>query len=384
MRTVAAGQRWWSTAFPQIVDAAGPIVVTAVVLLAASGNNAGGLKQLDLLGAGLIVVSNLPTAFRRRAPLVTLLVCCAGMAAFAATGYWEALNVMGSLLALYTVAARYPPTTSIPAAALQVATAVSAAFVTGAVTFWIVTMLTPQFSSTAWILGNRARILARHKEKPTTLLDHSSTHGTGRTIIEERVRLARELHGIVTHHLSSIARRAGLARYSFYTDPETAYAAVRSIGDASGQALEDLRRLLTLLLDPTRPDAAELVGVALGVDRLSWLVDNLTASGTPITLTVTGVTRRLTPGVDLCLYRIVQTSLSTAHSGAAVTVDYHPTRVVVRITDNEPSPTHPDTPDLTNLREWAELYGGTLIIRASPQHGRQVVLTLPIADPADT
>ncbi|WP_157195626.1 sensor histidine kinase [Nocardia tenerifensis] len=384
MRTVAAGgQRRWRAAFPQIIDAAGPIVVTVVVLLAAHGNYAAGHKRLDLFGVVLVLVSTLPTAFRRRAPIVSLLVCCAGVTAFAAAGYWEALNVLGSLMALYSVAARYPPPISIPAAALQVAAGVSAAFGTGEVTFWVVTVLTPQFSSAAWTLGNLARVTPHRGRNRGAQLDPSGRTGARRAVVEERVRLARELNITVAQHMSSIARWADLARHVFYTDPEAAKVAVQSIENASRTALDDIRRLLTLLrLDVPGPDQAQAAGVGLGVERLGWLVDSVTAAGAAVTLSVTGTICRLTPGADLCLYRIVQESLTDmpAHARATVAVDYRAEHVVVHITGSGiETPRSRRTRDAgPGLREWAELYGGTLTMTTSSQHTFRVALTLPI------
>lgn len=380
-------------AYPRIRDIGGPIFATAVVLYAAHSNYATGPKRLDLLGAGLIMVSNLPVVLRNRAPILVLLVCCAGMSAFAAAGYWEALNGVGALAALYTVAGRYPPRRSIPAAFVEMAAAVYCGLVTGAVAFWLLMVLTPQFSFTAWMLGNFGRVLDARNRQLTTLTEQLALDRTARArraVIEERVRLARELHDVVAHHMSAISVQAGLARYVFRTDPDTAYTAVQAIGAASGKALEDMRRLLTLLrFDPEQPLDAELAEVGLGVDRLDELAATMSAAGVPVTVTVTGTVRALAPGVELCIYRVVQESLTNVlkHAGPArarVSVDYREHEIVVHVVDDGrgSAPPRQDSghgQGLIGMRERAKLYGGTLTTGARAQGGFGVVLTLPLS-----
>ncbi|WP_225729021.1 MULTISPECIES: sensor histidine kinase [unclassified Nocardia] len=389
----AAPGRRWKAAAPLLLDIGGSIVITATVLLAAASNYATGPVRLDALGAVFIAVANLPVMLRRRAPITALVVCCAGMALFAASGYWEALNGSGSLWAMYTVATRYRSTRSVPAAALHAATQVFAAMITGAVALWLILVLAPMFSAGAWVLGNLKRVLDERNERLAALteqLERDRIERARRAVVEERVRLARELHDVVAHHMSAISIQAGLARYVFHTDPGTAYTALQAIGDASGKAMADMRRLLTLLrLDPDQPPNAELLEVEPGIDRLGELVDGITAAGVPTTLAVTGAVRELTSGAELCIYRVVQESLTNVlkHAGAthaAVTVDFRPSEVVVRIVDdgsgavpggNSATQGH----GLIGMRERAKLYGGTLTANTQVQKGFGVVLTLPMS-----
>ncbi|GAA5094224.1 sensor histidine kinase [Nocardia iowensis] len=393
MWTVTSLRPRFIAVLPRIRDIGGPIGFTAAALLAAHSNYATGPKELDLLGAALIVLSNLPVVWRQRAPILTLLICCTGMVAFALAGYWEALNGAGALLAVYTVAGRYPPSRSIPAAVLHTLTQIFVAVISDEMALWMILVLAPQFSLTAWMLGNLKRVLAARNERLAALterLDRDRIARARRAVIEERVRLARELHDVVAHHMSAISIQAGLARYVFHSDPDTAYTAVQAIGDASGKALEDMRRLLTLLrLDPEHPRDAQLIDVGLGVDRLGELVDNVTAAGVPVDLAVTGTVRRLPAGVELCIYRVVQESLTNVlkHAGKAqvrVTVDYRASEVVVEVVDDGPGTVHgtvsaAEGHGLIGMRERAKLYGGKLTAGALPQKGFRVVLSLPIA-----
>lgn len=389
---MALAQRW-KAALPRIRDIGGPIVITAAALLAAHSNYATGPEQLDLLGVVLIVMSNLPVLWRNRAPLLTFLVCCTGMVGFAAAGYWEALNGAGVLLALYTVAARYPPSRSIPAAVMHTLVQVFSAYATGHVAIWMIMVLAPQFSLTAWMLGNTQRMLVVRNEQLTDLteqLDRDRIARARRAVVEERVRLARELHDVVAHHMAAISIQAGLARYVFHTDSHTAYTAVQAIGDASGKALEDMRRLLTLLrLDPDRSDDTPLLELGLGVDHLDELADSIAAAGIPVTVAVNGHVRRLAPGPELCIYRVIQESLTNVlkHAGKAhvtVTLTYRVNDIVVEIVDNGAGTSRAEGAStggqgLIGMRERAKLYGGTVTVGALPQKGFRVVLTLPMS-----
>ncbi|MCM6787873.1 sensor histidine kinase [Nocardia sp. CDC159] len=377
---------------PQIRDIGGPIVITAAVLLATHSNYATGPKQLDLLGAALIMLSNLPVILRHRAPIAVFLTCSAGTVAFSAAGYWEALNPTGTLLALYTVASCRPPDRSIPAAVLHTLTQAFSGIVSGEIALWLLAVLAPQFSLTAWMLGNHKRVLATRNAQLAELteqLERDRLERARRAVVDERVRLARELHDVVAHHMAAISIQAGLARYVFHSDPNTAFTAVRAIGDASGKAMADMRRLLTLLrLDSEAPGAGQLVDVGLDVDRLDDLVKSVTDAGVPVTLAITGARRRLNAGAELCIYRVVQEALTNVlkHAGdarARVTLDYRAAEVVVTIVDDGRGPPREGPPNmghgLIGMRERARLYGGTLSANAHACRGFEVTLRLPVS-----
>ncbi|NUR58961.1 MAG: sensor histidine kinase [Catenulispora sp.] len=236
-----------------------------------------------------------------------------------------------------------------------------------------------------------------------------------RAVLMERIRIARELHDVTAHHLSVIAVQAGVARFVLDKEPETADQALRAISEVGSEGLAELRRLISLL----RPEDEEAVGLpaadppAPGVAQLPVLIERVGLSGTPSRYTVAGHQRPLPAGIELCVYRVVQESLTNVlkHAPASsveVRLEYEAEHVRVTVADTGPHSltgalalrtTVPPAAvtqaarhsgsgvGLTGMRERAALYGGELSAGRKPDGGFEVSLTLPInaveADDAD-
>jgi signal transduction histidine kinase len=143
-------------------------------------------------------------------------------------------------------------------------------------------------------------------------------HEGERTLLEERQRIARELHDVVAHHMSVIAIQAEAAPYKTADPPPEL---VESFGDIRASALSGLNELRRVLgvLRSDQPDVAPQPGL----DDLDGLIESARSGGVTVTTTVTGTRRPLPEGVDLSAYRIVQEALSNAmrHApGSAVQV----------------------------------------------------------------
>lgn len=224
-----------------------------------------------------------------------------------------------------------------------------------------------------------------------------------RAVLMERIRIARELHDVTAHHLSVIAVQAGLARYVLDTDSQTADQALRTISEVGSEGLAELRRLISLL----RPEDDEGIRAraddrpAPGIAQLPVLIERVGLSGTPSRYAVAGHQRPLPAGIELCVYRVVQESLTNAlkhapGSSVDVRLEYEPERVRVTISDtgvHSVPPQRSRTPrsaaaqaahhtgagvGLTGMRERAALYGGELSAGRKPDGGFEVVLTLPL------
>jgi signal transduction histidine kinase len=201
------------------------------------------------------------------------------------------------------------------------------------------------------------------------------------------VRIARELHDIVAHHMSVISLQAGLAQYVLDTDLPTARKAITTVGDTSREALTEMRRLLDVL----RVDQDDDYRPQPGLAALDDLVERARSAGLPVDVVVTGDVRDLQPGPDLCAYRVAQESLTNVlkHAGPAkarIDVDYGEQTLVLKVTDdgvvdNRAAATHPSH-GIRGMRERAELYGGVLTAGLLPEGGFGVVLRLPMAEVA--
>jgi signal transduction histidine kinase len=208
-----------------------------------------------------------------------------------------------------------------------------------------------------------------------------------RAVLEERARIARELHDVVAHHMSLIAVRAETAPYRLADLPESARAEFGSLSEVAREALAEMRRLLGVL----RHDQPAALAPQPQLADLPALVDAARQAGVPVELSAPPALGRVPPGVGVCAYRIVQESLSNASQhapGAAVTVSvgHEAGAVLLRVANgpggpagapgNEHGPGH----GLTGMRERVALLGGSLSAGPAPDGGFVVSAVLPIGE----
>jgi signal transduction histidine kinase len=183
--------------------------------------------------------------------------------------------------------------------------------------------------------------------------------------LEERARIARELHDVVAHHMSVIAMQAEAAPYKIPDLPPAAADTFTIVRDAARDALAETRRVVGLLRSA---DEGAEKRPQPGLDLLEELAGAARQAGLTVDLTIVGVPRPLPAGLDLSAYRIVQESLSNAARyapGAKVGVEirYQRQELVVRVSDDGPHGT-PQEPGgghgLVGMRERATMLGGTL------------------------
>jgi signal transduction histidine kinase len=206
-------------------------------------------------------------------------------------------------------------------------------------------------------------------------------------IMEERARIARELHDVVAHHVSVIAVEAETARLTTPDMPDEGKRRLAAIGQTARDSLTELRRLLGVLRADGHPEAAR--SPQPGLDRLTELIDSARAAGTAVRLTLEGDAAPLPPGVDLTAYRIVQEALTNARRhapGASVDVrlDYEEGLLRLRVSDDGPGPPAADTSGdgLLGMQERATMVGGRLRTGEAEGGGFLVEAELPTARPA--
>lgn len=383
------GRRVRAAVLP-VLETVVPLALVGSVLVSAYNNYLTGPRPLDVTGAALILLANLPVLVRRRAPVTVLVLCCAGTVAFAAWGYWEALNASGTLIAVYTVAVYRSHRVSVLCCVAGIAAAAYAGVAVGGGAAWLLVLLPTAYTVTAWALGDTRRQLILRNEQLAELTEQLNRDREARArhaVAQDRIRIARDLHDVVAHHMSVVSVQAGLARYVFESDPATAVAALRTIGTASSDALAEMRLMLAVLRpdQDAAGDGASPAG-AVRLDQLDVLAERVTAAGVPVTLTVLGTARPLPAGVETCAFRAVQESLTNTlkHAGPAraeVTVEYRADQVVVRVADDGRGPAVPaggaGGHGLVGMRERAGLYGGSVAAGARPGGGFQVEVTLP-------
>jgi signal transduction histidine kinase len=209
-----------------------------------------------------------------------------------------------------------------------------------------------------------------------------------RALLEERARIARELHDIVAHHMSVIAVRTETAPFRIPELPPAAKDDMAETSAIAREALSEMRRLLGVLRGAeTNPELAPQPGI----DRLDTLIAAVRGAGLAVGVEVTGAERPLPPGVELSAYRIVQEALSNTlrhapGARATVVVAYQPDCLRVRVHNDAPAvraarrqPAQPGQ-GIIGMRERAAMLGGELRAAPTAEGGYLVEGLLPLGD----
>jgi signal transduction histidine kinase len=378
----------------------GPAIFAAFLQLVGAGaaaRDGGVYRPMDLFAYALLLAGPLALLWRRRAPVVVFAIAAAasiGFATFAAP-HWQ--YAAAPAIALFTLAklGRF-----------------RAAIVGAAVAYVVYLLLTWVFAAelgvpagarpdlgTAVVLatgpallifmGGAAKARGEHLAemmKVRAERARAKQEQEKRQASEERLRIARELHDVLGHHLSLINVQAGVGLHLMDNRPEQAREALAAIKSASAEALREVRAVLGVL---RTEDEAAPRQPALGLSRL----DDLTAdAGLPVTTKVTGDPRELPAEVDRAAYRIVQEALTNVrkHAGpdaaAVVAVDYLPTALHLAVRNDGPVGATTETDGtgsgIAGMRARAQSLGGSL--EAGPvDDGYLVSALLPIADPEE-
>lgn len=387
-------------AAPVAADA-GVGVGVAVLLLAASWTDAGppwisDPRPLDAVAVGLVGGVAGALALRRRYPIPVLVALNAVALAWSAAHYPGRLITLTPLIACYTLAAARGWRWGLAGAlvtALNALVAVRMAF--GAAEPAGTSISAVLMAATAGAAGTavgyyRALLVATRAQLAREAKTHQEQ--ARRRAVEERLRIARELHDIFGHTMANISVQAGVGIHLFNTRPAQAVEALTTIKQISDQALTDIKTILGVLRadnDPDRPRTPRG-----GLDQLEALLDPVRAAGVRPRLTVHGNARPLPAAVDLAAYRIIQEALTNVlrHARArTVQIDlrYEPERVVIQVLDDgsAPSPGQAsangqDGHGISGMRERTLALSGEFTAGPHPDGGFQVRSALPLPDQA--
>jgi signal transduction histidine kinase len=390
-------------ASPLAVDALIAFGLTALSLITVAGG-ARDLGSVDPLSLVLLSLQTMPLIVRRRWPVVVLAVTFAATVFHALIAPDVVNSTLGFLFALFTVAELRDRRTSAPAA-LVAATLVGVVIAkSGTLPASLSSLVQTELAVfVTWILGTWARDRRRQLETAEERADRLEREREAldrRAVAEERERIARELHDVVTHHVSVIVIQAGAAERAIDRRPEDARTAIQAIDATARQALGDMRRMLGILGRATAASgsgpgegSAEDLAPMPGLDRLGELLEQVRAAGTPVELSVTGERRALDPGIELSAYRIIQEALTNAlrHAPGArtrVAVGYRPAALEIEVDDDGGTQAQPagaaalSSPPraghgLIGMRERVAVFGGEF--SAGPTgRGFRVKATLPL------
>jgi signal transduction histidine kinase len=357
----------WFGRNPVAVDVVIPLALTIVSIGRFAADHKSGSVGLWLVMVGVLS----PLALRRRAPeAVFATVTAVALLAVAIARELGPVLAAALLLALYTVAAHRTRRTALICAGLFEAWTVIAlvrwapegeklsaiVLMTGTATAAVMIGVNLQ-TRRAYLaaLEDRAARLERERDQQARL-----------AVAQERTRIAREVHDIVSHSLSVMVALADGAAATAPTSPPRAAGAMRQVADTGRQAIGEMRRMLgTLRTDEPGADRHPQPGIA----QLEGLLAEVRAAGLPCRLTVEGRPRELAPGAQLAVYRIVQESLTNIRkhadgpTGARVQLHYLEESIELEIADdgrrNGAAAARPGH-GVAGMRERAAAYGGTV------------------------
>jgi signal transduction histidine kinase len=333
----------------------------------------------------LVAVAPVALAWRRSHPWWVLAVTSAAVGIYTALGYVNGAALLAPLVALYTVALVSPLRQALLAAmftlvSLGVLTAVFNPLGTFSGTFPVFPAVVAVALFAGIAVGNRRGRLAA-LEARAELAERTREDEARRRVDAERLRIARELHDVVAHTMSTINVQAGAVGYAHPDLPEPVLQALAVIKEGSKRGLGELRTILSVLRqvdenEPTQP--------APGLGVMGSLVATVSAAGLPTEVHTTGTERALPAPIDLTAYRIIQESLTNALRHAApasaiVHLAFEPMHLDIDVCDTGPGPTGGSAGHgLRGMTERATAMGGTLTAGPGPRGGFRVHARLPL------
>lgn len=342
------------------------------------------------LAIAAAVVFSATLAWRRRVPLLppaaalgVIVLSNVAIPAFAETP--PAAFLFGLVVAVYSAGAHTEGRSTI-AAALLIGAAIPAAAIESGEPFTLTDVgFTAVIFAGPFVGG---RILRHRRTRERALkgraveLEREGRERERTAVAEERARIARELHDVVSHAVSVVLLQARGARRVLSHEEVEVREALDAIERSSGAALEEMRRLLGLL---RQGDEELALAPQPSLSRIGDLAESVGRAGLPVELSIDGEVGSLPPGVDISAYRIVQEALTNAlrHAGptrARVLIRRTPADLEIEVIDDGAGAGHGDGSGhgLVGMRERVAVYGGQLRVGERPGGGYAVSARLPL------
>ncbi|TYP90525.1 sensor histidine kinase [Blastococcus xanthinilyticus] len=399
-----AGVRARIHAHPLLLDAVVSVVVVVVdyfFVPSVSGNPAPTAAELALIGLTLAAVT-----LRHRWPVRALALTVAGASIVVLLYGIESVATLAPLVALYAVALRSDRRTTLLAWASSAAV-LAAAGALGALAApgdgpWQDALQVVSWSAAVAAVGNglrnRRAYLAAVEERAARA-ERTREEEARRRVAEERMRIARDLHDVVAHHIAVVTVQAGVAQHLMTSQPEAATEALGTVRRSAAAVLEELGDILSVLRGPGEPTVSG--APAPGLARLDALIESFAAAGLEVDWSLSGAPQDLAPTVDLVAYRVLEEGLTNAlkyGTGTAhLSVEYRTTTLVLQVRNTvrilTPAGSAHETPDgpapsgsalsgtghgLLGMRERAAAVGGSLTAAPTPAGTFLVTAELPL------
>jgi signal transduction histidine kinase len=390
---VAVGE--WRARLDRWSDPVLALLVFALSLLPLLNWSACGCPPVPAWGFALMTAQCLPLVGRRRWPFAATLVCGVMTVAYTVSGLPEPALPYAGLVAIYSAAAHASARLA-QIAALVAVIALAVALVLDAPRSDLQDALVMYLVfSVAWLLGNGVRDRRQRTaelEERASALERTRTAEAERAVVQERNRIAREMHDVVAHHVSMMVVQAEAGPVALERDPARAVESFEIISASGKQVLREMRRLLGVL----RADPQDRLAPQPGISDVAALVDRVRAAGLDVQLRVAGRARDLPPAVDLSAFRLLQEALTNVlrHAGtarASVLVEYRPDVLHLEVLDDgigaasstangERGISGEQGHGLLAMRERMRLVSGSVEAGPRPEGGWAVRARLPLGD----
>jgi signal transduction histidine kinase len=401
--SVYSRARCWGGAHPLAPDVVLALAVLLCMIVASFAHPRGGqgfgtpigVHTPSALSITLMAVSAATLVLRRRQPVCVLLATGALTVVELVTGDPPAPVVFAVVIALYTVAARTdrPTTWRLGLATMAVLTAVAMGFGAGpwyaqenlAIFAW-----TGMAGAAGDAVRSRRAFVDAMRERAERA-ERTREEEARRRVAEERLRIARDLHDVVAHHIALVNVQAGVASHVMDKRPDQAKEALAHVREASRSAIDELRATVGLLRQSGDPEAP--TEPAPGLAHLDGLVETFRNAGLPVQCVVAEAPAQLPAAVDLAVYRVVQEALTNVrkHAGAGAKAEVSVVRVgaevEVTVLDDGAGTGEPSEGGghgLLGMRERVSALAGTLVAEPRYGGGFRVQAILPVKPrPAD-
>ncbi|SMD26562.1 sensor histidine kinase [Kibdelosporangium aridum] len=361
--------RQYANDHPRVVDAA----LIALLLLAESGTATLNSNLPDAVGdlgwssaLPLAAAASLALLWRRSHPRAVVVFTALCVTAMGGVGYLiTPLNLAPVMVALYELAMRVPGRTTRLYCVGVTALIVAASVLGNQYGYpWPLVILSPIFFlPLPVVLGATVQLRARHH------------------VTEERLRIARELHDVVAHHMALANAQAGTAAYLVRSRPDQVQQILTELTGTTATALRELKATVGLLRHTD--DTSSPLEPAPGLGRLPELTASFASAGLTVEVTIDGMQQPLPPDVDLAAFRIIQEALTnvTKHAEvdtAGVRLSYRDNRLTITVDNHGKPATVGAGFGLIGMRERARSAGGQFRAGPRPEGGFTVVTELPI------
>ncbi|MGI5425309.1 sensor histidine kinase [Streptomyces sp. CA-179760] len=354
------------------------------------------LRTPDPLSLVLMVLGAAALVFRRRAPMTVLALTGTFSVIESVTGDPRAPVAMSAVIALYTVASTTDRPTTWRIGLLTTTVLTGAAMAAGPLPWYaqenLGIMAWAGIGATAGDAVRSRRAFIQAIRERAERAERTREEEARRRVAEERLRIARDLHDVVAHHIALVNVQAGVAAHVMDKRPDQAKEALAHVREASRSALNELRATVGLLRQSGDPEAP--TEPAPGLDRLDELAGTFRNAGQRIEVARTDQGTALPAAVDLAAYRIIQEALTNVrkHAGPQAKAEVSVVRVGANIeitvlddgTGENQAPADGGGHGLLGMRERVTALRGTLTTGPRYGGGFRVHAILPVKNRTPT